>query len=72
MRQFQLHQFKFENHQTHLHPRNQDCQRQRHLHWIHFLHLPEFQAFQCYQGFDFHRTSASPRIAHFHLTYNHS
>ena len=46
MRQFQLHQFKSEYHQTHLHPRIQNRQRQRHLHWIHFLHLPEFQVFQ--------------------------
>ena len=73
MQLFQLEQFK--HHQTRhyfLHPRNQNRQRQRHLHRNYFLHLHQFQAFQRCQGFDSHQTSATPRIPHFHLTYNHS
>ena len=48
IRLYQLHQFKFEYHQTRLHPRNQNCQRQRHLHRVYVLHIHEFQTFQFY------------------------
>ena len=75
MQPFQLQQFKFEYHQTRhyfLHPRNQNRQRQRHVHLNYFLYCHQFQAFQCCQGTDSHQASASSRIPHFHLTYNHS
>ena len=72
---FQLEQFKFEHHETRhyfLHSQNQNRQRKRHLHQNYFLHLHQFQAFQWYQRFDSYKTGVSPRIPHFHLTYNHS
>ena len=68
-------QFKFEHHQTRhcfLHRRNQNLQRQLHLHQTDFLHLYQLVAFLCYQASDLHQTSASLRIPHFHLTYNYS